>query len=592
MLAVLERDNLFLVPLDSRREWYRYHHLFRDVLRIRLFSTNSAETIASLQRRAAIWFADEGLIDEAVRHYLVVGDRETAANLVEQHVQPALDREDWRTLAAWLDALPGDLLHTRPRLLLARAWVLQLGGQITQMSPLLDVAERLLDRGTTGLSGAEVLAVRGEIDLLRSAVLTRRGSGGEALAWSLRGRDRIPPHHAFARDWAELTRSEALRTAGNPRQAIATLQEALDDEASAPPTRSRILFAQAMPWLGMADLCQTERCARQVLGEVEPHRLPVTISWTQYLLGYVALEWRDLTTAGRWFERVVGSRDRAHLVALREAVFGLALTKGAQGDWVAAYHLIDRELGFAESVPAPHYVAPIRSLRARLALNQGDLATAAHWMNMVDLTRLQRRLLDVGSAPITTARVLIALGSAQALQQAARLLDEAVTTGEARYDVPLVLRALAVRSLVLDAQGERDAAVRVLQRALALAAPGQWLNTFVELGEPMRQLLTRVPLDDELGGYPATLLALFAATATASQARLTQRELDVLQLLGRRKSNKEIAQALSISVVTVKRHTVSLYEKLSVPSRRQAVARAQTLGLLAEPDAGEALIPN
>jgi LuxR family maltose regulon positive regulatory protein len=586
VIGGLERDNLFLVPLDSRREWYRYHHLFRDVLRRRLLNTFSAEIITALQRRAAIWFAREGLIDEAVPHYLAVGDAATAADLVELHVHSSLERGDWRVLATWLDAVPAELLQARPRLLLACAWVLQVEGQVPRTAPLLNAAERLLDDESNSMSDAERLAVRGEIDALRSSLWRRGGNTSEALACAQRACDRIPQEHAFARGFGELARSEALRATGDPQRAMVTLQHALADRAARPPARARILFALVMPGLAAADLNEAERRARQLLNEAEAHRLPVTTLWGRYFLGYVAHEWWDLNAARGWFESVIAGRDRAHLIALREAVFGLALTLGALGDRVAAHDLVDRELGFADSVPAPQYVVAIRSLRARLALNEGDLATATRWLNTVDLPAQDREAVEVESASVTAARVLLALGTGQALQRAARVLDEAVISGEVQHDRPLVLRALAVRALVWEAEGERDAALRTLQRALLLAAPGRWITPFIELGEPMRQLLAHVPPRDELDEYPAALHAQFTATATPTQARLTERELDVLELLSRRRSNKEIAQALSISVVTVKRHTVSLYGKLSVPGRHQAVARARALGLLG-PDAGK-----
>jgi LuxR family maltose regulon positive regulatory protein len=323
----------------------------------------------------------------------------------------------------------------------------------------------------------------------------------------------------------------------------------------------------------------------------EEHNLPLTLGWAHYLLGRVAYEWDDLPGANEHFATVIQLREHAHFKALREATLSLALTAHVMGDPPRAHQTVDELQRFADAVPAQDFGAIIQAFKARLLLLDGDGRGAAQRLSTVDLSvLLYPSVLEIELPHLTEAQGLATLGSAAALRQALDKLDDLVRWHTVRGEACCTLRALAVKALVLESQHKTADALAVLRQAIALAAPGRFVRSFVDLGEPMRELLLRLYPHDATTGYVSFLLSRFPGTSEIPAPRrhldavpieaLTARETEILDLLVRRSSNKEIAERLVISDNTVKRHTVSLYQKLRVTGRQAAVARAVSLGLV------------
>jgi LuxR family maltose regulon positive regulatory protein len=254
--------------------------------------------------------------------------------------------------------------------------------------------------------------------------------------------------------------------------------------------------------------------------------------------------------------------------------------------------VIDELRRFADSVPAPDFCAAIHTFKARLLLLEGDARGAAQWLSTVDLSVLQYpSVLELELPRLTEAQALATLGSAAALREALEKLDDLVLWHTSRGEASCTVRVLAVKALVLESQHKTADALAVLRQAIALAASGRFVRSFVDLGEPIRELLLRLYPHNATTGYVSFLLSRFPGTSEIPAPRshvdalpieaLTVRETEILDLLVRRLSNKEIAERLVISDNTVKRHTVSLYQKLRVTGRRAAVARAVSLGLVA-----------
>ena len=306
----------------------------------------------------------------------------------------------------------------------------------------------------------------------------------------------------------------------------------------------------------------------------------------------MAYEWDDLTAASEHYATAIRLREHANFKVLRDATLGLALTEYALGDPGAAHQAVDELLRFGDAVQGPHYAGVIRSFKARLLLLGGDVARATHFINMVEHSVVQpATVLDIEVPRLTRAQALVAQGSAAALRHALLELSDLAHWHSARHEGYFATRALALQALALQSQGNPSQALTVLGRAVAMAAEGQLVRSFVDLGPPMRDLLRELNTDDPTATYVGHLLEHFPGTTTSTalgegprtelMASLTTRETEILELLVRRLSNKEIAQRLLISDHTVKRHTVSLYQKLQVDGRHAAVARAVSLGLAA-----------
>ena len=258
----------------------------------------------------------------------------------------------------------------------------------------------------------------------------------------------------------------------------------------------------------------------------------------------------------------------------RESGFGLALALAAVGDLGAAKRLVDDMLSTFHGVSSAYFLAPIRSFQARLALARGDRAAAGRWMSMVDERALPSTVLDIESPRLTRARVLLEQGTPASLRHADEVLEQLQTDTGHRHDQNLLLRTLTVRTLLRARQGREAETSQSIMDVLTLAAASGRSAFFLELGEPFRELLERVPGDHAVGPYATLLEDYFATTHSVQQAELTRRELEVLRLLAKQLSDKEIGQSLGISPMTVKVHASSLYNKMRVLDRRQAVRRA------------------
>jgi LuxR family maltose regulon positive regulatory protein len=590
MLDWIERGNLFIVPLDDRRGWYRYHRLFRRLLQQRLRSQSEPAAIVALQRRASTWFVEHGLVEDAIAQLLAAGDPGAAANLVEGQVHRLLDREEWPRLERWLMLLPDALVRTRPRLLVAQAWLLHLTGRPAAIQTLLETASELLNADR---SDPDAAAVHGDIELLTAVALSADGEVDRTLAHVRRALNLLPAEHDYMRGSADLTLSAALRTLGQRGAGLQLLESAVARyHADGQPRReARALLGLAVSYAAAAETHELERVARRLLHIGEEHELATSVSQGQYWLGRVAYEWDNLDAAAMRFKAALRDPERLDFTTLRDGMFGLALTETAQGNHDAARAVYTDLLTTAERASGNQLLGVVRSFRARLALLRDDVASAAHWLQSVNLTALQPPgPADVEVPRLTEARLLVALGTWPSLGAASRKIETLVRLYESRHEVLFVIRALALQALLCQARGDLGAAAEALYRAVGLARSGGLVRTFVDLGVGMQRLLRQLETDDGTAEYRERLLAQIPAAPSAFASpsiergrlieELTQRELEVLELLNARLSNKEIAARLIISDRTVKRHTINLYQKLSVNGRRQAVSRARSLGLL------------
>ncbi len=273
------------------------------------------------------------------------------------------------------------------------------------------------------------------------------------------------------------------------------------------------------------------------------------------------------------------------------ATLGLALATHAQGDRHAAHQAVEELQRCGDAVPGPHYGAVVRSFKARLLLLEQDVQSAVRYPNTIDQAALQpATVFEVEVPRLTEAQVFAGQDTLLTLRAAQQKLDDLVRWHTERHEDHFAIRSLALWALVLRSQGHTPEALTVLQRAVAMGAPGRFVHSFVDLGPPMRDLLGRLHADDTTALYLSHLVSRFPRAADTNvphehaRSELTEslsaREAEVLDLLVRRFSNKEIAQQLKISDLTVKRHTVSLYQKLQVHGRQAAVARAVNLGLV------------
>ena len=608
MLEYLERANLFTVPLDHARHWYRYHHLFADLLRDRLQQARP-EIVPELHRRASVWYQDADLIDEAFAHAAAAGDVQRAVRLVEAHAERLVRRGEVSTLLRWLKVLPDEAIRSRPRLCVSYAWALFLTGQAGTLEPWLQDAEMALTHQAAlpAVAGdrPDLAPLRGEVDVLRLASARYQ----EAPSWMIeRGQqalDRVDKDDPFTHGLLYLSLGTAYRLSGNVVAAIHACTEAARLCWVAGNAMAAMLATYDLSRLYgfQGQLTLAAETCRQVLESdryagLIARRSPC-VGLAHLGLARVQYEWDELRTAEHHTrEGIALGEPGGSLVLLMRGYTLLARIRQARRDVRGvreAIRTLEQAIRQRDVLQAT--VDEVATYRALFGLMQGDLEAANHWAQTVQ-PNLQDRLDTLREFQwLTLVRVLIARGRTD---KAAPLLTRLLHAAESEGRTGRVIEILALQALARQADGDTSGALVVLGHALALAEPEGYVRTFLDEGTPMAALLSEILVGSrDLSGkaerkgcqswaqgiapvYIQQLLTASGRSAVAeSLARpLTARELQVLRLIAAGLKNQEIAERLVISVATVKRHITNLYGKLDVSRRTQAISRAQELGLL------------
>jgi LuxR family maltose regulon positive regulatory protein len=582
VLEALEAANLFIVSLDKDRRWYRYHHLFSDILRQRL-EREMGDLVPELHRRASEWYEREGLITEAIGHALTCGDFERAAYLIQEAGWAIFTRGEMTTILGWIAALPHHFVRANPQLGVLHAWTMAKSGD-------LDGAERSLQE----LNG---VSFHGEVTAVRAYVAGVRGDLSQAVELSQRALALLPAEDLVVRAIVTQNLGVAYHWSGDPVAAIQTLTEAVALSRAAGQSFQTLT---AMAILGRAYEMQAAlHQAMEIYQEAlelafGADKRPAPFACMAYVgMAGVLYEWNDLAAARQSALDGVRLSEMGGFIAYQ--VFGRALLARiceAQGDRGSALEYIEQAERLGQGSDYALVTALATELRVRLWLAQDNLMAAARWAQKHPVQPADELDAAIEIEQTAVARTLIAQDRpGEALSVLASLLEASQAAGRTAD----VIRVRSLQALAFQAQGNEGRALSALEHALSLAEPEGYVRTFVDEGAPMARLLRRA-IAMRFGGtethgiapgYPSRLLAAIRqiplATTQAAQALvepLTERELEVLRLIAGGLSNREIALQLVVAVSTVKSHINHLYGKLQVRNRTQAVARAQKLGLL------------
>ncbi len=594
MLEALDRDNLFLVPLDARRSWYRYHHLFGDVLRAHLVQERP-DDVPGLHRRASAWYAEEGRTEEAVRHALAGGDLPRAADLIEVAVR-ALGRDRREDLLRqWAYELPEDVVRDRPVLAVGLVGGLMASNDIAGVGPRLDHVEELLARPVADLvvvDAHELARVPAAVAMYRSALALLGGDPAGCIVQARRAVEAAGTQDDLVVGGASALAGLASWTTGDLVTAHASYAQALPALTRA-GHRADVLgcsIAMADLELRLGRLRDAERTFEQALALTSG---PTVLRGTaDMLVGLSRVAWHrnDLAAAAEHLRRAdeLGEAGALPQNPYRWRV-GMARLRAAEGDLDAALALLDE----AERVYVGDYspnVQPVPATRARVLAARGDLAEAHAWARQAGVAADDELSYLREYEHVTLARVLLAehaaTGSRPPLRDAAALLDRLLAAAVAGGRTGSVIELEVLRTVALTAQGGQGVARAALRHAVELAEPDRWVRVLVDAGPEVAALLTALAEDGV--GYARELVAFTAAPdpspvpgpVAALVDPLSERELDVLRLLGSDLDGPAIARELVVSLNTVRTHTKHIYTKLGVSSRREAVSRAHRLGLL------------
>jgi LuxR family maltose regulon positive regulatory protein len=612
MLEQLERRNLFVVPLDDERRWYRYHHLFADLLQARLHQSGR-DRVAQLLSWAADWCEQVGQVGEAVSYALTAPDYERASDLVARHWGEAAGNGEIETVWSWLKALPEDTVRNSAPLSVACCWLLWLRGQVGAMeAPLLDAERALAESDVSHIpqgDAAEFAALPAQLAVLRSFVAryhndmeTARDLAERAL--SLVPAEVPPPVDAQLRSLICLALASACDGAGDLERAVDAYTETIRwSRLSASATGvAGITYRLVGALRVLGRLRAADAACREALVHMQAHgmaRLPAA-GILHVAMSEMLVERNELDAAEAHLAQGIELGKRSgRLDAVRNAAYVLSRLRLARQDADGALAAV-REAEAASGEPLPPLAsADLLALRARILVRRGALSEAARCAE--EAVRLAGR--DRGQAGAAVALAVARVHQARSKPDAAVAeLTRSLAAAEASGRLGTAIELLILRSLARVRQGDTHAGEADLERALALGEPEGYVRIFVEEGEPMAQLLRRLASrparSTESGGcsaeYLATLLAAFGApggrelpTGAERAGRsaaliepLSERERQVLRLMAEGLTNEQIAARLIIALGTVKAHVHNISGKLGAQNRAHAVARARELDLL------------
>ena len=598
--GLLADSGLPCVALDERHEWYRYHHLVQDVLDRQLEARRSPQEIARLHQRAAEWYEANGLIEEALGHALKSDSPHAAGNLIVRHRDEILNGEQWRRLERWLRWLPKETVEGDPDLLLLTAWQLTNRGRHAKAFQILPRIEELL----SGLPPDVAARPRGGIDALRSyQMFVYEKRPGEAIEYARRALAGLPADALSERGWSVMMLAGALQMSGDLAGAREAIYEALAGASGTGSTFQARLYSTLcfVNWMA-ADLPTVKRAALQYAATGETLGLSESAQVGRYFVGITHYEEDDLAAAEAQLVRAVDGDRIVNADWYAQAAFALASVYQARGRTEEARSLAARVSAYMLRTGNAAQLVRATAFEAELALRRGSLAEAVKWARNYEpdgFTAMYR----AQEPPLTLAKTLVRANNPESRARAGDLLTRLHGFTTQTHNVRYLIEVLGLRALLQAAGGDEAAALEDLARAVSLARPGGLVRAFADLGPGLVPLLNRLEVPGETLPYVGRILTAFgddpeAATEDVSaeavcreRARrrsakhlLTDRELEVLALLSRRLSNKEIAARLYITPGTVKRHASTLYSKLGVHDRRSAVAKATGLGLLTAPD--------
>lgn len=596
-IANIVCTGLFAIELDAQGRWYRFHHLFRDLLVQQLRKHSSEDQVADLHLRASRWFEGAGYIDEALEHASSAGRPEQAARLIKAISQELLSNEQTSRLESLLNKIPQMVLEKDPSLLILTAYVNYQRLRMPEWAAAMAKAQALID--STPSSDGEKMGLQAGLDALQSAHCYWLSDLEQAEVLARRAISNLPKDHQRLRVYATLALAAALQATGRHHEAMSGLQAALADERNQNPRCIAHIHAGMclVSWVE-GDLPEMRRCAGMIEVQSQGTGLIQHREWARIYTAVPRYYQNDLDCIEDLLSYAVERPYTVATVLYIDFAAILALTHCSRQRYRQALEVADQMGDYGLEISNAIVIRAGEALKAEIDLQRGNLETARRWARAFTEMPLQAKY-SAYLPELTLARVLLELDSKADRERLSDLLNKLESYAREVHFRPVLIQVLALRALMLDRQGDRQTALEHLDRAIEEAGPGHGVRFFAGLGSRIVELLQELSRHgrtgfadevlaeiDETGSAPAVPPETWrngtsrVPSGPSSPDELTNRELDILELLAKRLQNKEIAARLCISTHTVGAHLKRIYQKLDVHGRRQAVERAIETGIL------------
>jgi LuxR family maltose regulon positive regulatory protein len=596
----LKQSDLFIVPLDGRGRWFRYHHLFQKLLKNRLKRRFGREFIDTLYIRASTWFEKNGHVEEAIEYALKGEDVETATRIVAVYRHKLMNREHWHRLESIMHLLPDRVLQDNTEMILQDAWLKWYRMQIADMIKRLDRVEPQLAASED--ESTSLRPLMGEYSLMRSIqyYLEAPFDASKVLYHAKNAIQCVPHNRTSQRGMAVILLGIAYQAAGDLDKAYASVYEAINENRYPNTTyHGRLLMTLGFIHWMEADLPAMQDVAQKMLDIGYGHDLPEIFGIARYFQGIYHYCRNELALAEEKLASIFVDQHKVNIYNFSHSAVVLGLIIQARGRSSEADMIAKKIIRYALDTDNPIVLKMGYAFQAELAIRQGNLASASRWADKYDPDPI-RATNRYFMAQLVLVKVYLAQNTPESIDRAADLLSRLQEFFTSSYNRRFQIEVMLLLSLLHDASDAGEAALMALEDAVTLAEPGGFIRPFLDLGGSMGDLLNRLAFQKnatpymgrllaefkkERMGYPETIRKDPPAARQNPDSRfineaLTNREVDIVTLLSQRLSNKEIAEKLFISPHTVKKHAMNIYSKLNVTSRGQAVGKARSLGII------------
>ena len=597
-LEDLERENLFVVPLDAERSWYRYHHLFADVLHARLLAEHPAG-LPDLHMRASDWFAASGMVADAVRHALAAEDFDRAGYLIEEAMPQIRPTRQDGLLLTWVRSLPESVVRQSPVLCILSSWSLLMSGDLDAAESRLDDAEAALaagaqdpDLAATWADTEDLRTAPAAVHIYRAALAQARGDVAGTVRHARHALDLAGPEDHFVRGGANGYLGLAAWAAGNVEEALSTFSDAGRSLQAAGNVIDALetTIPLADMWVAAGKPGRARRLYEQALQTITADGPPYPRAVADLHVGLAELdrELDDIPSAEEHLEsaRVLG--ERASITENRHRWYVvMAQVCAARGDYDSAANLLDQaEARYRHGFYVD--VRPIAAMKARIQIAAGDLTSAGAWADDLRVSVDDQPEYLREYAHLTLVRLLLA--KHEAVTAVLGLLDRLHAAAEEAARGGSVLEIRILQALAHQARDDLPEALAALHRSFDTPEPDSHVRLYLDEGAPMLALLhhaARDPRPRRAGARSSSCVQRASTTdEVAAEPQptaggpLSHRELEVLRLLDSELTGPEIARQLYVTVNTLRTHTKRIFTKLDVTTRAAAVRRAHERGLL------------
>jgi len=574
------KKNLFIINLDTENNWYRYHHLLLSLLRKEIKKRFSRNTIVELHKRAVKWYESHSLFDNAFYHVLQTEKDDLIANFIKTHMYQPLNMDKWYILEGWLKELPDEIIHKSTILLIAQMWISHHKNRIWVIYDLLKKID-LLKKKEKISKELEI-----QIQFFKAVILFWDIKIKESYRIFKYVKDHLHKDQIGFKGINAIYYATAAYMNGKGKEIIREFERLLSNNDMFFSYKHLLLGGIIYLTLLEGNFFMANDYILRLEKTALHFKDTFFLSWINYFRGLINYQQNNLKKAEYYFGKALKKIYILNMNAPIDCFAGMLLTLQASNKKEKFDKIYSQMIEFVNERNKPFIKAFSYSLRARLALINNDLQSAEKYMDMTDMSFDSGNILYGIEVPrLTYIKLLLAQNTPSKIDEAINKLDEISFLFNKTRNISQLIPTLVLQAVAYKKKGDKEKAIKFLFDALTNGKPNVWITPFVEAGEEIRNLLLEIKSNKSFVYYITQILGKLPVInkARISHAKLddlTNREMDVIALLAKRYSNKEIANKLFISPSTVKRHTITIYQKLGVNSRRDAVIKARELGVL------------